>query len=231
MQIPGNEIHIYSIDSKVVVNEIESFREVLSEFEILKAKRFKFDKDKKNYIVFRSTLRKILSEYLITDPSSITFSYSEKGKPYIKDSILKFNVSHSRSLAVYAVTLNDELGIDTEHIKKMPDAFEIAQRYFSIKENTEFAELKKGEIPLSFFNCWTRKEAFIKALGYGLSYPLADFSVSFKPGDEPQISWIKDNDKKKNEWSLFNIDIAKGYVTSLAVKSKKKNIVIKNLKP
>ncbi|MDQ3194604.1 MAG: 4'-phosphopantetheinyl transferase superfamily protein, partial [Bacteroidota bacterium] len=208
MNIPDHEIHIYSIDSNKFHTDTESLQHILSPDEISKAIRFRFEKDKLNYILFRSSLRKILSLYLNTDPAAISISYSEKGKPFISNSSIKFNLTHSRGLAVYAFNAGNEIGIDTEFKKEIPDAFEIAKRYFSIEENQEFAQLNKDELAISFFNCWTRKEAFLKTFGEGLSFPLADFFVSFRPGSKPQILWIKDREQTINDWSLYEIHIA-----------------------
>ncbi|MEP7146344.1 MAG: 4'-phosphopantetheinyl transferase superfamily protein, partial [bacterium] len=113
----------------------------------------------------------------------------------------------------------------------VPDAFEIAQRYFSTKENNELAQSEMHETEIFFLNCWTRKEAFIKASGDGLSYPLADFSVSFGRGIKPEVLWIKGEENKISEWKLYDIDIDPDYITSLAIRSTNKNIVIKKLKP
>ncbi len=111
----------------------------------------------------------------------------------------------------------------------MPDAFDIAERFFSKDEITELRKTNEDLISRVFLNCWTRKEAFIKAVGEGLSYPLADFSVSISSGDAPEILWIKKNINEAKEWSLHNIITDPGFVSSLAVKSNGMKIIYKDI--
>ncbi|HMS64574.1 MAG TPA: 4'-phosphopantetheinyl transferase superfamily protein [Ignavibacteria bacterium] len=220
MNISENEIHIYNSFAADDPDVLSSFLTILSEEEINKANRYKFQKDKNNYISFRAMLRMILSQYLYIHPSKLNFFYAEKDKPYIKDTEIKFNISHSENFAVFAVTKVNEIGIDTEIIRELPDALEIAKNYFSEKEVKVFSKVDHDNYKEAFFNCWTRKEAFIKAIGEGLSYPLADFSVSFLPGENPEMQWIKGKEDEVKKWSLFNLDLERDYVTSLAIRSK-----------
>ena len=219
MIIPGKEIHIYrssleSTDEKLIGSEL-----LLSPDELQKAYRFKFEKDRDHYITGRALLRNILGKYLNQSPENIIFSYSEKGKPYIKDSLIKFNLAHSGSMAVFAFAENAEVGIDIEYMRELPDALEIAKRFFSDEEVKEFMKVSEDEIRAAFFNCWTRKEAFIKAIGEGLSYPLKDFTVTLIPGDNPEIKWIKKKNDEVKEWKLINIQTDQNYISSLAVKA------------
>jgi 4'-phosphopantetheinyl transferase len=230
MKLCEDEIHIYRSTLEKPPAEVKQLEKILSPDEIEKAYKFKFETDRNNYIVGRAFLRNILNKYLEIDASKINFSYAEKGKPFIKDSIVKFNLAHSKSYVVYAFTLEKEVGIDLEYLKEMPDAREIAKGFFSKDETHELDKVSEKNLELAFFNCWTRKEAFIKAVGEGLSYPLADFTVTLIPGDEPEIIWIKKNPEEINDWSMINIEVKENYISSLAIKSKGVRIIYKEMK-
>ena len=229
MIIESKEIHIYrhSIDSPV--SKLLYFEKLLSEDELKRANRFKFEKHRNQFITGRGYLRIILGKYLNESPVGINFSYFDKGKPYIDGNPLKFNLAHSGGKAVYALTMNNEVGVDLEVIKEMPDAIDIAKRFFSESEVKDFSEVENDNIGKAFFNCWTRKEAFIKAIGDGLSYPLADFSVTLKPGEDPKFLYIKKNPEEINEWKLFDIKCDENFVSSLAIKAEDMEIVYKDL--
>jgi 4'-phosphopantetheinyl transferase len=227
MVISENEIHIYRSSLESTSEQFKKYVSLLSPDELQKAYRYKFEKDRANYISGRALLRNLLGKYLDQSPGKITFSYSDKGKPYIKDSAVKFNLAHSGGKAVFAIANNIEVGIDIEFMRELPDALQIAKRFFSDGEVKEFSETREGDIRTAFFNCWTRKEAFIKAVGEGLSYPLKDFAVTFKPGDKPEVKWIKCKDDEVKEWSLFNIDTEENYISSLAVKADDLKVVYK----
>lgn len=225
MTIIGNEIHIYRSSLETTSDKIKDYESFLSADELYKANRYKFEKDRVHYITGRALLRNILSRYLNQFPGEIVFSYLDKGKPFIKDTEVKFNLAHSGGRAVYAVANNIDIGIDIEFMRELPDALQIAKRFFSEKEVDEFSEIREVDIRTAFFNCWTRKEAFIKAVGEGLSYPLKDFSVTLKPGDKPEILWIKDKAEEVKYWSLINIDTDENYISSLAVKAENVKVV------
>lgn len=224
-----NEIHIYKSLLIKSPSEISEYNKILSSDEKERAGRFKFEKHRNRFIAGRGLLRQILSRYLKIHPSEIKFSYEEKGKPFLKDNRIRFNLAHSNEFAVYAIMMDNEVGIDLEFKKEMTDALEIGKRFFSAGEFEELKNLKGSDIETGFFNCWTRKEAFIKAIGEGLSYPLSDFSVTLKPGVEPEFLWIKKNPEEVKEWSLHNIEINNDYISALAVKLKNAELFYKSI--
>ena len=228
MIIKENEIHIYqsSLDTPLISSD--SLKKLLSQDEIDRAQRFKFEKLRTHFITGRGILRIILGNYLNQTPESIKFSYADKGKPFIKDSSLKFNLAHSGGRVVYAFTEENEVGIDLEIIKEMKDASEIAKHYFSRSEIEDLEKVGEDNINKAFFNCWTSKEAFIKTIGDGLSYPLANFSVTLKPGEKPKILWIKDKTDEVNHWSLFRINTEENYISTLAIKAKEAEIIYRS---
>ena len=181
MIIPGNKIHIYRSSLESSSELLKQYESLLSPDELQKAYRYKFEKDRDHFITGRALLRNILAKYLNQSPDKIIFSYSDKGKPFIRHSNLKFNLAHSGGKAVFAFAEKAEVGIDIEYMRELPDALQIAKRFFSDEEVNEFMKVNDDEIKPAFFNCWTRKEAFIKAVGDGLSFPLKDFTVTILP--------------------------------------------------
>lgn len=228
MNLDKNEIHIWRKRLDDCNSDVNKYECILSRDELEKAHRFKFEKDKNYYIVGRGTLREILSKYLNADSAKLKFSYSQNGKPSLENNKLKFNLSHSNGYAAYAFTTDDEIGIDVEYMREIPDILQVSERFFSEMERDELNKIGENQLELGFFNCWTRKEAFLKAIGDGLSYPLENFSVTLNPKDEPKIFWIKDHPDKIKFWSLYNLPAAIHYVSSVAIKAKDKKIVIKN---
>lgn len=219
MNIPENEIHIYQfpLADERKQSEIDEFVKVLSLDELTKANRFKFNKHRSNYITSRYYLRKLISNYTDLRPDEIIFEYTDKDKPFLKIEKIKFNLAHSGNRCVFAFIKNHELGIDIEHKREIPDAREICHRFFSKKEIEDLNKVSDENVSDTFLLCWTRKEAFIKAVGDGLSYPLAEFTVSLDKY-KPEITGImKDQDEIKL-WKLYNIYAGEDYLSSLAVK-------------
>ena len=155
---------------------------LLSSAERQRASRFAFALDRRRFTVARAWLRRLLSARLGIRPESIELVYGAHGKPALARrcaaSDLRFNVSHADDVAVYAFSSGREIGIDIESIRVIGDAEDIAARFFSRRENEAYRALDPGDRSLGFYNCWTRKEAFVKALGDGLDYPLDRFDVS-----------------------------------------------------
>jgi len=164
---------------------------LLSADERERAGRFAFGRDRRRYIVARARLRQLLGERLGAAPESLRFVYKPHGKPALArcpgQRDLRFNVSHCGEVAAYAFAEGREVGVDIEEVRELSDADDIAMRFFSRRERAAYMRLPVRERPQGFFNCWTRKEAFIKALGSGLSCPLDSFDVSFAPGRPARI--------------------------------------------
>ena len=180
--LPDNEVHIWRINLDIATEQVQNYHQTLSSDEQSTAARFYFQKDRDQYIVARGVLRTILSRYLDIAPDEIQFSYGTHGKPTLTNSlgveIVNFNVSHSNNLAIVGDTRGRHLGIDLEYIQRDFACEEIARRVFSPHEIATLNDLPGDLKHEAFFNCWTRKEAYIKARGMGLSYPLNQFEVS-----------------------------------------------------
>jgi 4'-phosphopantetheinyl transferase len=160
-----------------------------------------------------------LGRYLELPPERLFFSYSPYGKPTLAslDTPLRFNVSHSGELLLIAVTLERALGVDVEQVRPDMSVIEIAERFFSENERRALAGVPQALQHDAFFDCWTRKEAYIKAKGDGLSLPLDQFDVAFGPGRMAQLLATRPDRTEAARWRLQDLDVADGYKAALAV--------------
>ena len=195
--------------------------QTLSEKEVMRADRFYFERDRKHFIVGRGVLRAILGIYLGMEPDQLEFSYGAYGKPYLADGCgereVRFNLSHSNELALYAFVRGREIGVDLEYIRDIPDIEQIAARFFSARENIVLHGLPAAQKQEAFFRCWTRKEAYIKAIGNGLTHPLDQFDVSLAPGEPARLLTVAGEPDKTKRWALRELAPAPGYQAALAV--------------
>lgn len=222
LALSDNEVHVWRINLDVSPKQVQTYHDTLSPDERSTAARFYFEKDRDQYIVARGVLRTILSRYLDIAPDEIQFSYGTHGKPTLTNSlgeeIVNFNVSHSNNLALVGVTRGRQLGIDLEYIQKDFACEEIAKRVFSSQEIATLNDLPGDLKHEAFFNCWTRKEAYIKARGLGLSYPLNQFEVSLIPGEPAQLIHMNGDDLfETSRWSLQELELGSKYAGALAV--------------
>ncbi len=221
LTLPNGEIHLWCASLNQSPECIQRLEQTLSKDEHLKAKHFYFEKDKSQFIVSHGILRIILNRYLGFKPNQFDFSYSSYGKPYLTkrfgDGNLKFNLAHSHELALYAFTRVSEIGVDIEYIQSLIDTDQIATRFFSANEYAIFSELPTSQKQEAFYICWTRKEAYIKAIGDGLAHTLDKFDVSLTPGKQARLLRVEDNPKEASRWSLVSLTPAPNYVAALAV--------------
>lgn len=221
LTISDTEIHLWCVALDRPEFQIQNIAQTLCESELQRADRFKFDRDKKRFIARRGALRAILSRYLNVAPNLVQFSYGPCGKPEIAEnsdsSEICFNLSDSQGLALYAVTRGRKIGADIEQIRPIPNIEEIAQRFFSKQESAALQAVAPEEKLTAFFNCWTRKEAYIKAIGDGLSFPLDRFSVSLIPGTPAKILNVEGDRSAPERWYLKELVTAPNYAAAIAV--------------
>lgn len=184
-----------------------------------RANRFRFQEDRQVFAFTRASLRLILGAYLGIKPASIQFSYTSYGKPYLPAGSgapgrIEFNVSHSGRFGLIAVARSAEVGVDIECFKQHVEFMDLTERFFSPMEYASLKNLPETQRMHAFYRCWTRKEAYIKALGRGLSQPLDSFDVSLHPEQSPEILRIE-NDCAKN-WKMFDIPTENDYAAALA---------------
>jgi 4'-phosphopantetheinyl transferase len=217
---PG-EIHVWSVRLDPPAEQVERLGRCLSSDEWERANRFRFDKHRRQYVVGRGALRTLLASYLGTRPELVKFSYGPRGKPFLDPSLakdgLQFNLSNSDELALVGFVLGREIGVDVEYLRKMPDCEQISERFFSESERTVLRSIPFPAKEEAFFNCWTRKEAYIKAVGEGLSMPLDRFDVAFAPGEPARLLATRGDEAEAARWSMLELHPAPGYVGALAV--------------
>jgi 4'-phosphopantetheinyl transferase len=193
---------------------------VLSPDEIARASRFHFEKDRIHFTRCRSALRDLLAGYLAIPAAEICFEYLTSGKPQLaaeqNPCALQFNVSHSANIALIAVGSEHRLGVDIEKIRDDVDTTALAERFFSLRERAGLQVLPDHLRVPGFFACWTRKEAFLKATGEGLSFPLADFSVTTHPDLDPELEEIKGSTDEGKRWFLADLSVVDGFRATVA---------------
>ncbi len=201
------------------VEAVRASAALLSDAERQRAARFARHRDRRRFIIARSRLRQLLGDRLDMRPESIELVYGQRGKPALArcfaDSGLRFNVSHCNDVAVYAFSSGREIGIDVEAVRLMRDADDIAARFFSPREYEAYLALDPRDRPLGFFNCWTRKEAFIKALGDGLYHPLDRFDVSLAPEAPARILRVESTAGDRCGWCMESFSPVPGFVAAI----------------
>ena len=218
LSLPAGEVHLWL--AKLDDYSADSLKVTLAADELARSARFHFDKDRNHFIVARALLRKLLAAYLEIGAGEIQIAYAEKGKPSLADDgrdSLKFNLAHSDGLVIFAFCWNREVGVDLEAIREDLADEEIAKRFFSQSEISSLMELPLELRKQAFFDCWTRKEAYIKARGEGLSIPLDEFDVSLRPGEVAQLLRNRKHPDEVSRWSMKSVAVPAGYVAALVV--------------
>ncbi|MDJ0715195.1 MAG: 4'-phosphopantetheinyl transferase superfamily protein [Prochloraceae cyanobacterium] len=219
LNLAKNEVHIWRAELDLPAERVEELAKTLCLQETQRADRFHFDIHRQRFIVGRGILRNILGLYLPIEPEQIKFEYTPRGKPSVAGGGVEFNLSHSQDLAVYAFTRDRRVGIDLEYLRPMPDAENIARRFFSTSEYEAIAQAEEPRKQIAFFQIWTAKEAYLKATGEGLGGSLDGVEVSFTPGEPVRIVSIKGDCKAISDWCLYNFSPGTDFLASIAVES------------
>jgi 4'-phosphopantetheinyl transferase len=222
LPLPDDEVHLWRVDLESIGADEIRWQQVLSSDELTRAAKFRFSRDRQRFVAARAWLRRILAGYLRTDPRSLTFSYSRKEKPFLGSgfgtSEVSFNVSHSGGIALLAFTRGREIGVDIERLHPDSDLEAISRRFFSAHEQRQLAALPTEAKVDAFFRCWTRKEAYIKATGEGLSLPLDQFDVSVERGTSNALLATRPDDLEAGRWLLREVTGGPGYIAALCVR-------------
>ncbi|MBI5099965.1 MAG: 4'-phosphopantetheinyl transferase superfamily protein [Nitrospirae bacterium] len=221
LTVTQDEVHVWRASLDIPDEQIEKLIKTLSPDERERSEKYHFRRDRQNYIAARGILRNILAGHLGTEPEKIIFSYSPYGKPFLSDHFsnteLSFNLSHAKDLAMYAVTLKRKVGIDIEYSQQEFQWNDIVERFFSPLEKAELLALPEKDRHRAFFTYWTRKEAFLKAKGIGLSTGIKDINVTLK---NERSSYLLRSDyalREDDYWSLIDLNPGFGYLAALAV--------------
>ncbi|MEX2287165.1 MAG: 4'-phosphopantetheinyl transferase superfamily protein [Planctomycetaceae bacterium] len=220
-QCSSRELHVWRVDLDHPAVAIGVLGEFLSPEERQRAARFLRDTDRQRFIVGHSALRTILGRYLGVSPGRVEITDRPDGKPQLLPSPtvspLRFNLSHSEGLALVAVALDREVGIDVERVRPLADVENIVERYFAPGERGKWQALPDHERLAAFFRCWTRKEAYLKACGTGLSLGLDRFEVSFAPGEPARLLWCGDANDTSAQWIVYDVSPSRSYMAACVV--------------
>ncbi|MEN6317165.1 MAG: 4'-phosphopantetheinyl transferase superfamily protein [Syntrophaceae bacterium] len=226
--LSGKNVHIWLAVLDLPGKSVEELKRSLSEDEMMRADRFRYEHDRNRFISARGILRLILSGYLSVEPDTISFVYEKDGKPRLQNASgradIQFNLSHSEGLALYVFTRGKEAGIDLERIRDFPEMELIVEQFFSVRERALFGTLQSSEKKKTFFNWWTRKEASMKANGKGLSYSLD--RIDFLPTDGKSTGSLKmlRDGGEQARWSIWDVRPAEEFAGAVVVEEGNWNV-------
>lgn len=210
--LPG-QVHIWAVP---LHGAPEPFAALLSPAELQRLERFRFADHRRRFQIGHGALRTILAGYLGASPRDLEFRQGPRGKPYLAGPGPFFNLSHSGKLGLIAVS-HHELGADCEKVRHLESLTEIARKHFSPAEFAVLEGLEGDARQLAFYRCWTRKEAYIKALGEGLSMPLDTFDVTL--GEQPALVACRDGREDPQHWSLLDVSPGPEFVAAVALRA------------
>jgi len=220
-RLMSDRVHVWRANLDLSGSEIEKFRSLLSEDELVRANKFRFSKHKNSFIVARGILRRLLGHYLKIEPQNLKFDYSDRGKPLLGETksqiSLEFNISHSQQYAVFGFAYDRALGVDIEYLREMKDAVKIARRFFSDREFELIAGLDVSQQARVFFQLWTAKEAYLKAIGVGLTGSLANVEIILDRVGNASIVAIDGNNLKAQDWSMYSCVPENNYTAAIAI--------------
>jgi 4'-phosphopantetheinyl transferase len=221
LRLSEHEVHVWQVSLNASSSLIRRLQQFLHEEEVARAGRFVSERDRQHFIVARGVLRDILSRYLCVDPGYLRFDTNAYGKPSLDqprgEPRLNFNLARSHELALYVFSYAREVGIDVEYMRADFDFEELAKYSFSPYEQSILRALPATAKQETFFRCWTRKEAYVKAKGKGLSIPLDLFDVSLGPGEPPALINSREDPQATARWSFKELDPCPGYASALVV--------------
>jgi 4'-phosphopantetheinyl transferase len=216
---PREEVHVWRATLAWPDAAARRLEQCLSADERDKMQRFRFEKDRRRYLMGRGLLRTLLGHYLEVAAQDLRFETTAAGKPHLASGQgeLQFNLAHSGEYVLIAVADGRAVGIDVEEIDDDFDARQVAAHFFSLDERRNLEMLTGRARIEAFFECWTRKEAYVKARGEGLSLPLDQFDVSLRPGEPARLIATRPDPAEARRWQLSPLDVAEGYKAALAV--------------
>ncbi len=219
LRLSTEHVDVWRISTSLRDDEVAKFVSVLSSDQRARAERMRVAEKRRQYIVAQGLTRMLLGTVLDADPEALEFDRGPKGKPYLGGAFasagIQFNMTHTSHLALIAMTLNREVGVDIERIRENLQWEKLARRYFSPLEYRDFSTLPEGVRLRAFFTCWTRKEAVLKAIGTGLGGGLGSFDVSVDPNSPPALLDNRWNGRFHGDWTVSPLKPGEGYVATL----------------
>lgn len=220
-ELAVNRVHIWRASLDLPGEEIEKLISLLSEDELTRANKFRFLEHKNSFIAARGILRLLLGHYLTIEPQDLKFDYGDRGKPRLRETkspkSLQFNISHSQKYALFGFVCDRSIGVDLEYLREMKDAVKIARRFFSDREFELISSLDVSQQSRIFFQLWTAKEAYLKAIGVGLAGSLANIEINLDRVGNAQILAIDDDDLQAKDWLMYSCVPQKDYTAAIAI--------------
>jgi 4'-phosphopantetheinyl transferase len=222
-------VHVWRLRFEGWASRVDECRSLLSLAERGRADRFRSEKDRIQHVLTHAVLRLLLGRYLALEPKQVRFAIGPRGKPEIAPALnaagLRFNVSHTRGLALLAFTRGRDVGVDVETARFVTGADDIAARLFSSRESACFRALPDDQKQAAFLNCWTRREAYLKATGEGIAESPDQIEVSFAPGEPARLLSLRGDPNAAAAWHLQELVPGPEYVAALAVKGHARTVV------
>lgn len=221
LMLKNDEIHVWYVSLDQQVSRLQRMESILSVDERMRAERYHFKRDRNRFVISHGILRTIIGWYLNIEAGKLQFCYGKHGKPALADTFgngrICFNSSRSEGLALYAFARDRAIGVDIENIRDIYEMEQIAERIFSEKEKSFFHSLPESKKKEAFFNCWTRKEAVVKAIGDGFHLPFNRFDVSLSRAEPARLLAIQGDTAKASKWHLEDLKTFSGFVAACVV--------------
>ncbi|CAA9472171.1 MAG: 4'-phosphopantetheinyl transferase [uncultured Rubrobacteraceae bacterium] len=218
LMLAGDEVHVWRVDVRSAYARRNDLWRVLAKDERQKATDLVFEGDRKRFVVSRGVLRVLLGRYLRAQPGSLVFGYNPYGKPFLVGAPgVRFSTSHSHDLVLLAFVRDRDIGVDVEHLRDDLGLDEIASRHFATREVATLRSLTNSSRKEAFFACWTRKEAFVKAKGRGLTLPFSRFEVTLTPGQPAMLLKVEEDIREPFRWAMQELIPGPGYAAALVV--------------
>jgi 4'-phosphopantetheinyl transferase len=218
LALAGDEAHVWRVDVRSAYAHRDDLWRVLARDERQKATDLLFEGDRKRFVVSRGVLRVLLGRYLRAQPDSLVFGYNPHGKPFLVGAPgVCFSTSHSHDLVLLAFVRDRDIGVDVEHLREDLGLDEIASRHFATREVATLRSLPNSWRKEAFFACWTRKEAFAKAKGRGLTLPFNRFEVTLTPGEPAMLLSVEEDIREPCRWAMQELIPGPGYAAALVV--------------
>ena len=217
--LPPRAVHVWRIDLDAAVPAGLALAPSLPDDERRRAERFRFPRDRERFLAGRAALRGILGGYLDRPPQDIALGRGPSGKPLLLGPVggLEFNLAHAEGCALLALTRGRRVGVDVEGLRLGESGMDVARRFFAPAEVARLRATAEDARPLTFVRCWTRKEAYVKARGDGLSLPLQQFQVPLAPDATRALLASSDGPEEVARWTLRELPVARRYLGALVV--------------
>ncbi len=223
-------VHVVRLELNADDATLDRLKSLMSSDEVARADRFKVPQPRRHFIVCRAVLRQLLGACLNCDPANVDFEYGPHGKPALRQPLtppqrIEFSVSHSADQALIAITVDRLVGIDIERMDPTVRILKLAQRFFSPREAAELVNLPETDQLAGFYRGWTCKESYLKATGFGLSFPLNKFSVSLNPHQPPTLIEVVDQPAELTRWRLLPLEPRPNYCAAIMFAAQSNEVV------